>query len=209
MFAQHGIPNSILSDSGSSFTSSEFQNFCKMNGIKPYTSAPSKPASNGQAERAVQIIKNGLSRVKEDSIQSCLAHVLLNYRTKPHQTTGRSPAKLLMGRELTTWLSLVHPDVTVQVENNKYQQKRNHDQTSVYRNFQINDPVYVLNPGCGTKWLSGIIIDNIGEMMFLVKLCDGRCTRKHVDQLRLRHGEPNIDLSQVPLSPTPVYIDFR
>ena len=98
----------------------------------------------------------------------------------------------------------MHPDVTVEVENNKYQQKRNHDQTSVYSNFQINDPVNVLNSGCGTKWLSDIIIANIGEMMLLVKLCDGRCMRKHVDQLRLHHGEPNIEPSQVSLSPTPV-----
>ena len=204
MFTQHGIPNSIVSDNGSSFTSSEFQNFCKMKGIKHYTSAPYKPASDGQAERAVQIIKNGRSCIKEGSIQSHFDRVLLNHHTRPLQTTSGSPAKLLMGRELTTRLSLVHPDVTVQVENNKYRQKRNHDQTSVYRNFQINDPVYVLNSGCGTKWLSGIVVDNIGEMMFLVKLCDGRCTRKHVDQLRLRHGEPNIEPAQVPLSPTPV-----
>ena len=184
MFAQQAIPNSIVSDNGSSFASSAFQNFCKMNGIKHDTSAPYKPTSNGQAERAVQIIKNGLSRVKEGSIQSHLARVLLNYRNRSHQTTGRSPAKLLMGHELTTRLSLVHPDVTVQVENNKYQQKRNHDQTSVYHNFQINDPVYMLNSGCGTKWLSGIIMDNIGEMMFLVGLCDGRSICKHVDQLK-------------------------
>ncbi len=47
-------------------------------------------------------------------------------------------------------------------------------------------------------------LDNIDEMMFLVKLCDGRCMRKHVHQLRLRHGEPNIEPAQVPLSPTPV-----
>ena len=78
----------------------------------------------------------------------------------------------------------MHPDVTVEVENNKYQQKRNHDQMSVYHDFQINDPVYVLDSGCGTKWLSGIVIDNIGEMMFLAKLCDGRCIREHVNQLR-------------------------
>ena len=97
MFPHHGIPNSIVSDNGSSFTSSEFQNFCKMIGIKHYTCAPYKPAGNGQAERAVQIIENGLSHVKEGSIQPRLARVLLNYRTRPHQTTGRPPAKLLMG----------------------------------------------------------------------------------------------------------------
>ena len=59
----------------SSFMSSEFQNFCKINGIKHHTSAPYKPASNGQAEHAVQIIKNGVSRVKEGSIQSRLPRV--------------------------------------------------------------------------------------------------------------------------------------
>ena len=85
MFAQHGILNSIVSDNGSSFTSSEFQNFWKMNGIKHDTSAPYKPASNDQAECAVQIIKNGLSRVKEGSIQSHLARMLLNYQ---NQTTS-------------------------------------------------------------------------------------------------------------------------
>ena len=94
----------------------QFQNFCKMNGIKHNTSAPYKPASDGQAERAVQIIKNGLSRITEGSIQSRPTRVLLNYHTRPHQTTSRSPAQLLMGRKLTTRLSLVHPDVTVQVE---------------------------------------------------------------------------------------------
>ena len=97
-----------------------------------------------------------------------------------------------------------YPDVTVQVENNKYQQKRHHDQTSVYRNFQINDPVHVLNSGCGTKWLSVIIIDNTYEMLLLVKLCDGRCMCKHVNQLRLRHEEPNVEPARVPLSSTPV-----
>ena len=66
-----------------------------MNGIKHYTSASFKPASNGQTERAVQIIKNGLSRIKVGPIESRLARVLLNHRTRPHQTTGRSPAKLL------------------------------------------------------------------------------------------------------------------
>ena len=117
-----------------------------MNGMKHYTYVPYKPASNGQAERAVQIIKNGLSHVKEGSIQSRLARVLLNYHTRPHQTTGRSPGKLLINTVIINT-----PVITVQVENNKYQQKRYHDQKSVHRNFQINDPVYVLNSGCGTK----------------------------------------------------------
>ena len=81
-----------------------FRTLKKMNGIKHDTSAAYKPASNGQAERAVQIIKNGLRRIKEGSIQSRLAYVLLNYCTRPHQTTSCSPAKFLRGLELTTRL---------------------------------------------------------------------------------------------------------
>mgnify|MGYP000229430996 FL=1 len=53
MFATHGIPGTVVSDNGSSFTSSEFQEFTTRNGIKHIKVAPYHPASNGLAERAV------------------------------------------------------------------------------------------------------------------------------------------------------------
>ena len=56
MFATHGMPDCIVSDNGTSFTSVTFQDFVKMNEIKHYRCAPFKPASNSQAERDVEKI---------------------------------------------------------------------------------------------------------------------------------------------------------
>ena len=57
-FSTHGIPD--VSDNATGFVSEEFQDFCRYNGIKHITSAPHHPASNGLAERAVGIVKEGV-----------------------------------------------------------------------------------------------------------------------------------------------------
>ena len=88
IFATHGIPEAIVSDNGPSFTSMEFQNFVKRNGIKHLTSAPYHPASNGLAERAVRTFKEGLRKATTGSLSSQLARFLFQYRTTPHSTTG-------------------------------------------------------------------------------------------------------------------------
>ena len=53
------------------------------------------------------------------------------------------------------------------------------------------DPVFVLNPGRGSKWLPGDVINRIGNSLFVVELSNGQTVRKHIDQLRLRHCDPN------------------
>ena len=45
MFATHGLPATLVSDNGSNFTSSEFQEFMKKNGIKHIKVAPYHPTS--------------------------------------------------------------------------------------------------------------------------------------------------------------------
>ena len=65
MFAQHGIPETMVSDNGPLFTSDEFAQFCHENGIYRVLVTPYHPSSNGLAERAVQTIKNGIRKRKE------------------------------------------------------------------------------------------------------------------------------------------------
>ena len=55
LFATHGLPETVVSDNGSIFTSAEFATFMTYNGIKHLKSAPYHPASNGLAERACRL----------------------------------------------------------------------------------------------------------------------------------------------------------
>ena len=50
IFAAHGLPERTISDNGPQFTSQEFKNFLKVNGIQQILSAPYHPATNGEAE---------------------------------------------------------------------------------------------------------------------------------------------------------------
>lgn len=57
LFARYGIPQQLVSDNCSQFTSKEFAEFMKGNGIKHRLVASYYPRSNGQAERFVQTFK--------------------------------------------------------------------------------------------------------------------------------------------------------
>ena len=100
VFATHGLLQMIVTDNGPSFTSNEFREFTQKNGIKHVTSAPYHPSSNGQAERAVQTVKQGLKRTPGKTVQERLSKFLFKYRLTPHSTTGVASCELLMKRKL-------------------------------------------------------------------------------------------------------------
>ena len=100
----HGLPTQIVTDNGTQFTSQEFEEFLKLNGIQHYRSAPYHPATNGEAERYVQTFKQAMRAAKGDPGTSStkLMRFLFSYQTTPNATTGVSPAELLFGRTLRT-----------------------------------------------------------------------------------------------------------
>lgn len=97
IFARHGIPRIVCSDNGPQFSAATFKIFADSYGFKHETSSPKYPKANGQAEKAVGIVKQLLSRAGEKGEDPYLA--LLAYRKAPREM-GRSPAELLMGRRL-------------------------------------------------------------------------------------------------------------
>ena len=57
LFSQHGIPEIIVSDNGSQFTSDHFEEHCHRTPLRHTRPPPSPPQSNGQAERFVDTFK--------------------------------------------------------------------------------------------------------------------------------------------------------
>lgn len=90
----------LVSDNGTCFTSAEFETFMKQNGIDRVRSAPFHPSSNDLAERAVQTFKEGMKKVKEETLQITLSRFLFSYQITQHATTGLSPAELMMSQRL-------------------------------------------------------------------------------------------------------------
>ena len=209
LFAQFGLPDTVITDNGSCFVSQEFEAYLTENGVHHLTSAPYHPASNGMAERAVQIVKNGLKRDTEGTLTERLARVLFNYRIMPHSTTDVSPAELLFGRTLRSRLDLVRPDVSARVQSKQYLQKLSHDTHSHDRKFSVGEKVYFHNYSRGPRWLPGVVEKCSGPVSLIIKSADGQSIRRHIDQIRKRHsevkesaaGEPELDLSVTIASP--------
>ena len=190
LFSRYGIPEVIVSDNGSCFASTEFASFLSSNGVKHIMSAPYHPASNGLAERAVQIIKKGLRKETEGSWLSRIARVLFAYRITPQSTTGVSPSELLLGRQLRSRLDLVKPNTAARVESKQQQQKESHDVHSRKRVIEVGNQVCAQNFSSGPRWLSGEVVKSTGPVSFLVKLSGGRMIRRHQDQVRIRKEDP-------------------
>ena len=128
LFATHGLLETIISDNGSVFKSTEFASFVTKNGIQHLTIAPYHPASNGLAERAVQTLKVALRKEGgRENLETQIARVFFNYRITPHTTTGIAPAELLMNRRPRSHLDLLHPDVSGAVRRKQLKQKVGHD----------------------------------------------------------------------------------
>jgi len=93
IFARHGIPEVVISDNGPQFSSDAYARFADDYQFKHITSSPYYPRNNGEAERAVGIIKSLLKKEGDPYL------ALLAYRTTPLQM-GYSPSELLMCRKL-------------------------------------------------------------------------------------------------------------
>ena len=157
----HGLPETIVSDTGTAFTSSEFQEFLRSNGIEHLRSAPYHLSSNGLAERAVQTVKAGVKRLK-GSLEVRLSRFLFKYRVTPQATTGIAPAELLMGRRLRTHLDLLFPTVRERVQRKQRKQKGSCGRHPHTKSYQPGDRVMSRNFADGHSWVPGTILEGDG-----------------------------------------------
>ena len=202
-FSSQGLPAVLVSDNGPAFTSAEFQAFVKGNLILHKFSPPLHPASNGQAEAMVKVVKTALAHKAEGSLQTRLSRFLLRYRNTPHSTTGRTPAELLLGRHLRTHLDQLHPDINAKVVRHQQAWKDRTDQSASDRQFAPGDEVYVTAiPNSTTKWLPAIVTTASGQSCE-VRLLDGRLFVRHRAHLRARFAAAPVPslASPIPAGP--------
>lgn len=177
IFATFGIPLIFVSDSGTQFTSDEFQTFLRINGIKHKRGAPYHPATNGQAERYVQTIKNKLKAIScsKNEMRKEVSNILLAYRRAIHSTTGKSPAMMVFGRQIRSRLDFMMPKVCPKVED---------AQPEIKKKFESNDRVAVRDYLSKDKWKFGVVDKKMGNLHYDVTLDDGRQWKRHADQMR-------------------------
>ena len=86
------------------------------NGIVHTRVAPYHPCSNGQAERAVQIVKREIQNQTEGTLNMRISRFLFTYRNSSQSVTEHSPAELMFGRKLKSRLDRLHPDLNRKVQ---------------------------------------------------------------------------------------------
>ena len=194
-FAIHGIPETIVTDNGTCFTSEEFATCMLNNGIQRICVAPYHPASNGMAERAVQTFKQGFTKMREGTIETRVSRFLFRYRNTPQSTTRISPAEMLLGRRPRSHLDLMHPDIGRRVHQQQQKQVEKHNMHAKDRTLRVGETVFVMNFDGKSKWLCGVIVEQTGPVSFRIRLDDGRVVRRHVDHVRSRRVSEREEMS--------------
>ena len=198
IFASYGLPEQIVSDNGSQFTSGEFAEFVRRNGIKHIHTALYHPSSNGAVERLVQSFKQSLKASSKEgkSVECQLSNFLLAYRVTPHATTKVPPCELFLNRSVRTRLNLLKPSSEVEVSNKQAQQKADHDGGKEERVFTAQQAVMVRNYGASRpKWIPGIVMQNRGPLSYAVQTDDGQVWHRHVNQMRKAELVEQADVS--------------
>ena len=111
LFARVGIPDEILTDQGSNFTSQLLTEIYRMLHVHPIKTTPYHPQTDGLVERFNKTLKSILRKVvnKEGKDwHQLIPYLLFAYREVPQSSTGFSPFELLYGRTVKGLLDVIH-----------------------------------------------------------------------------------------------------
>ena len=103
LFARFGLPETIISDNGTPFTSKEFENIFELFSINHLKSAPYHPRSNGLVERFIDVFKRAIKKANGiETENEKLQEFLSIYRITPNPNTNAnmSPTELMFARKI-------------------------------------------------------------------------------------------------------------
>lgn len=90
-----------MSDRGTSFTSSEFEEFLKENNVRHVLIATGSPKANGQVERINRVLSPLLAKIVDNSSGKYWYKILIEaehaLNNTVNKSTGDTPSQLLFG----------------------------------------------------------------------------------------------------------------
>lgn len=110
VFSRFGAPRQLLSDRGREFESDLFTELMKWMEIDKLRTTAYQPSTNGAVERFHRTLISMLGKVVGESQRDWddrLPAVLAAYRASRHESTGFSPNRLFLGREVRMPLDLL------------------------------------------------------------------------------------------------------
>ena len=101
-FSIFGLPMKITTDNGPPFSSNEFREFMKTQGVGHHRTTPLYPQANGATERCNQGLNKAIraSLAEGSDWIAAVEEYLAAYRRTPHTSTGMPPADLMFGRRI-------------------------------------------------------------------------------------------------------------
>ena len=115
LVCRFGVPNRVITDNGTQFTSHIFMQYIEDLGSKVCFTSVAHPRSNGQAERANAEVLRGLRTKTFDSLRKSgrrwideVPAVLWSIRTTPNRATGQTPFALVYGAEAVLPTELIY-----------------------------------------------------------------------------------------------------
>ena len=103
VFARVGVPEEILTDQGSNFTSQLLAELYRLLHVHPIRTSPYHPQTDGLVERFNQTLKNMLRKAATEEGKDwdkLVPYLLFAYREVPQASTGFFPFELLYGRDV-------------------------------------------------------------------------------------------------------------
>ena len=110
LFARVGVPDEILTDQGSNFTSHLLTEIYKMLHVHPIKTTPYHPQTDGLVERFNKTLKSMLRKAvtKEGKDwDKLIPYLLFTHREVPQASIGFSPFELLYGRAVKGPLDII------------------------------------------------------------------------------------------------------
>jgi transposase InsO family protein len=181
--ARYGIPQTIVSDNGSQFTSREFKRFTDEWIIEHQLSSPYHQQANGKAESSVKIIKSMMIKCIKEGENMNLA--LLEQRNMPRYES-KSPAEMMFGRKLATQipskLDQIHIDHSKKINRQKIVEQCYNKRSKELPKLEAEQGVLWKNGNVERLWKFGKVIKPLDDRSYLIQSDTGKTfTRNRID----------------------------